>query len=298
MNGLYQTTRGYLNCLCELTGWNVCLFDPHCLWQTLDQFSLHFENELVHSIDYCLQIKSHHRLWRRCIICKWRALDKLKETHQPFYGECCFGVGEYLYPLILNGDVVAYISVYGFHPRQMSGLQQTLISNCLGLHAEDYQTLLQETLSPSPPNHEQMNAMLAVLGQLLMDLIAHHRETHPENLRPDTNHTHLLPAMQAIDYIRELYMNPIQISDIANFCHVSESYLQHVFKKAYGYSPHELLIRIRLEHVCKLLIETDLPVYAIAPRAGFSDPNYLSAVFSKRYGITCLQYRRKYSQQE
>jgi LacI family transcriptional regulator len=54
-------------------------------------------------------------------------------------------------------------------------------------------------------------------------------------------------------------------------------------------------MRIRMERVKTLLVETDLPLAAIAKRAGFNYIEYLNEAFKKRVGTTPGKYRKEAS---
>ena len=49
--------------------------------------------------------------------------------------------------------------------------------------------------------------------------------------------------------------------------------------------------RRKLEEVCRLLRETDLPIGEIAARCGFPVQTHLNAVFRRTYGTTLRAYR-------
>ncbi|MDY2850769.1 MAG: helix-turn-helix transcriptional regulator, partial [Candidatus Borkfalkiaceae bacterium] len=57
---------------------------------------------------------------------------------------------------------------------------------------------------------------------------------------------------------------------------------------------HSYIQNERLEYAEELLKTTDLPVSAIAVKAGIPDYNYFSKVFRKRTGISPKAYRDKF----
>ena len=117
------------------------------------------------------------------------------------------------------------------------------------------------------------------------------------NEHSEMNDIWRLPAIQAMEYINRLFAMDLQVGDIARFCHVSESYLHHIFKRAYQCGPYEMILTRRLEKVKHLLATSELPIFAVAQKCGFSDANYLSAVFHKKFRTTCSKYRKRMREQ-
>ena len=66
-----------------------------------------------------------------------------------------------------------------------------------------------------------------------------------------------------------------------------------VFRAAVlGRSPNEEINRVRIEHVCRFLRDSDLSLDQIAARTGFATSQYMLEVFRKTTGVTPGNYRR------
>ena len=57
-------------------------------------------------------------------------------------------------------------------------------------------------------------------------------------------------------------------------------------------SPNEEINRVRIEHVCRFLRDSDLSLDQIAARTGFAKSQYMLEVFRKATGVTPGNYRR------
>jgi AraC family transcriptional activator FtrA len=66
------------------------------------------------------------------------------------------------------------------------------------------------------------------------------------------------------------------------------------FRKTYNMSPLEWLTECKLDVVKVLLETTDLPVEAIAPKAGFDNPVTLRHHFKRSLSITPTRYRETF----
>ena len=47
----------------------------------------------------------------------------------------------------------------------------------------------------------------------------------------------------------------------------------------------------RMEQAARLLIETNEKSYVIAQKVGYTDPNYFSYVFKRKFGVSPSKYR-------
>lgn len=98
---------------------------------------------------------------------------------------------------------------------------------------------------------------------------------------------------KAIRYIRDHFMEPINIDSIADSVALSPRTLQRRFHDHLGRSPEAELIRMRLDHAKYLLQSTNFPVAKICQRIGFASPQYFMRVFRRELGLTPNQYRQK-----
>ena len=81
-------------------------------------------------------------------------------------------------------------------------------------------------------------------------------------------------------------------SALAAALKVSRRYLEIRFKEVKGEGIAEAIRRRKLEEVCRMLKETDLPIGEIATRCGFPVQTHLNAIFRRNYGTTLRAYRQ------
>lgn len=92
-----------------------------------------------------------------------------------------------------------------------------------------------------------------------------------------------------LSYIEENYQNKITLNDIAGHIHLCESECTRLFKRHMNTTLFAFLQEYRIERSLEFL-QADLPVSAVADKAGFSDPNYYSKVFAKIKGCSPREY--------
>lgn len=100
----------------------------------------------------------------------------------------------------------------------------------------------------------------------------------------------------AVRFIREHACDGITVADVLAELPLSRSVFERRFVKIFGLTPKAEILRTQLDRVKRLLAETDLPLKQIASRTGFIYPEYLSAAFKERTGLTPGQYRRSAQQ--
>ena len=80
---------------------------------------------------------------------------------------------------------------------------------------------------------------------------------------------------------------------VANELELSKDYVSTMFKKRMGIGQNEYLTIMRMEYAGYLLKTTNLKVYQVAKRAGYSTSDYFSRLFKLYANMTPASYRRE-----
>jgi LacI family transcriptional regulator len=99
-------------------------------------------------------------------------------------------------------------------------------------------------------------------------------------------------AASAVEFIRLNACAGITVADVAQHLKVSRRLAELRFREACGRSILEEIRHYRLERVCTLLRETNLPIGEIGQRCGYETETYLKALFKARFGMTMRAYRK------
>jgi LacI family transcriptional regulator len=97
----------------------------------------------------------------------------------------------------------------------------------------------------------------------------------------------------ALRLIRDQAPAGVRIDDIARQVGLSRSVLQRRFRGQLHRSMHQEILNVRISHARELLATTEIPLAAVAERAGFKHQEYLGAVFRARIGKTPAQVRNE-----
>ena len=97
----------------------------------------------------------------------------------------------------------------------------------------------------------------------------------------------------AVRFIREHACDGINVNDVVKQSPLSRRVFESRFRKAVGRTAHEEIVRVRINRVKQLLVETDLTLGAIGTRTGFRHVEYLTVAFKRTTGATPTQFRKQ-----
>lgn len=93
-------------------------------------------------------------------------------------------------------------------------------------------------------------------------------------------------------YIDTNINRPVSNNQLAQQIFRSIDYCIKVFKAAYGTTPYDYQIHVKIEAAKQLLRNTQLPVSNIAAAVGYNDPQYFSNLFKAKCGVSPRAYRK------
>ena len=152
----------------------------------------------------------------------------------------------------------------------------------------DSKAIFAKNFDPYHPL-KQFNSLVEFEKELTRICVAISRSIQEQRV-----HASKAVVSSVMEYIQENFANPtLNVETISRSFHISASYLSRIFKKETDESLIGYLTDLRLEEATKLLLTTNEKSYAVAQQVGYSDPNYFSYVFKKKYGIAPTRYRKK-----
>lgn len=95
----------------------------------------------------------------------------------------------------------------------------------------------------------------------------------------------------AIAYMKQYYMEPLSLQEVAGLCGYSTAYFSRCFKEQSGVNFVQYLMKIRIGNAKKLLKDSELNIAEICEKTGFQSLSYFSTAFKKECGKTPQQYR-------
>jgi AraC family transcriptional regulator len=100
---------------------------------------------------------------------------------------------------------------------------------------------------------------------------------------------------RVLDYVQAHLDQPLSLEALAQQTGYNPYHFTRLFRRAMGESPHQFVLRLRVEQAQRLLAETSLPLAEIAAACGFAHQSHLTQVFKRYLGLTPRAYRRERS---
>lgn len=114
----------------------------------------------------------------------------------------------------------------------------------------------------------------------------------PSFLKPAVNAKLSRINQQRIsEFIAANFTSKLTVSELAELCGLSQGYFITAFTNTFGERPHQFLIKRRLDHAQRLLVESDMQIAEIALLSGFSSQSHLTASIRRTRGLTPNQVR-------
>lgn len=143
------------------------------------------------------------------------------------------------------------------------------------------------------------NTLLDFEMDMLQKWLIHISLSFRERLISARNRSAKSFIFKAKEYIHDNYSNEeLSLDNMCKILGVSNSYFSTIFKKETGNSFIGYLTEYRMEQAARQLIETDEKSYVIANNVGYTDPNYFSYVFKRKFGVSPSKYRVEHTKGE
>jgi len=191
-------------------------------------------------------------------------------------------------------DVHQYLhKAYPENVRFGSALEAHINSRYLLEKREDNEELwnltdgiIKEEKGVEPYAKEIVNQKVIELLLLLARKNRSFDHSQDEETRTRGNQIH-----KGIVYIEKNYAEKFSIGDIASEIGMSETHFRRLFNETMRMPPSSYVNMIRIQHACRMLAETDLPVELIAEKAGYASVSTFNRNFKEFMGETPLKWK-------
>lgn len=236
-----------------------------------------------HRCDFCSKVKALGSPYEKsCIANDFRLINRrVFEERNPFEHECHAGGSELAVPFFNRDRYIGMVLCGPFRRED---------SRCAYPETEQQFTALP-LLTPE----------LATAYARLLTIVAAHLLPKLEKLEEQIYYTSDKDTVSderilaAIRYMELNFKRKIRREKLASVAALSESRFSHLFRCETGLNYREYLLRIRLQEACRLLRGTELTILEIAQQVGIDSQSRLAAMLKRRFQVTPLEYRRKYS---
>jgi AraC family transcriptional regulator len=104
-----------------------------------------------------------------------------------------------------------------------------------------------------------------------------------------------LPQAQFVtvqEYVMAHLDRNLSLQELANLVDLNPHYFCRLFKAACGLTPHQYLLKSRVDRAAQLLRSSQLPIAEVAQKVGFYDQSRFTQVFQRWMGVTPKHYQK------
>ncbi len=153
------------------------------------------------------------------------------------------------------------------------------------LESVDYwlKKLLQPVITNFPDDTEHMLTRVMMLQSVLAEIINFSSQLN------DSDNEWLLNAKMILNSVS--LNSAVEWSEISGNMYLSSDRFRKKFQNLEGISPFNYLVKRRCDEACRLLQQTELPLYEIAEKLGYYDESHFCRRFKNMIGISPSDYR-------
>ena len=96
---------------------------------------------------------------------------------------------------------------------------------------------------------------------------------------------------KVFSHVRENIARDLSVTELAQVVGMSQYYFSKLFKMSTGTTPHQYVMRQRVERAQEILRETPTALAEVATQVGFETQSHFTSVFRKLVGATPKHYR-------
>ena len=130
-----------------------------------------------------------------------------------------------------------------------------------------------------------------VLGWVVGRLHSTWAELLSDDRKPEELNDYRLERV--LEFMQHNFAQDLSLAELAREAGISRFHFIKLFRKKCGITPHQYLIKLRMENAAKLLQSGNLRINEIAIRCGYQNAAHFSTAFQKYFAQTPVTYRRK-----
>lgn len=105
-------------------------------------------------------------------------------------------------------------------------------------------------------------------------------------------------VQKACRYIETYCTSNITIKDVSAAIYVSPPYLQRIFPKVIGKTPHQYMMECRHQKARQMLVQTSVTMEEVARQCGFVNNAHFSTTFKNLEGVSPSSFRKSHGRAE
>ncbi len=230
---------------------------------------------------FCSLVQQNKEVRKRCVQNDAEAFEIVKNTQEIYIYKCKFGLYEAVAPLYHFGVLSGYLMMGQTLDTKEDS--KAYVYDEASKYIKDKEYLKKEIDRIPSSSRDKILSCIS-----LMNICAEYISLSNRLNLTDQNLAHEIKK-----YINQNFAAKITLESLSNRFFYSKTTIMNTFKSTYGLSINQYLQDTRLAHALEMLQQANYSIRDISERCGFSDQNYFTKVFSKKYGTTPSAYQKK-----
>ena len=237
---------------------------------------------------FCLKLRQASNA-RFCLECDRKYVAIVNEQRRSLKYYCWAGLREYIVPIILDGEILAFIScgqVLDAPPgeEEWAATCQTLTD--LGFDSASSKDLFFASRVIPPQTQKDLMTLLELFGNYIA--YAQYQILLSETSQQSRT------VERSISFIRNHFTEPISLDDVAKAACTSKRNLTRLFQAKTGMTVLGYIQDLRIEKACLQLQDGEMTCTQVAFESGFGSVQQFNRVFHKIKLCTPQAWQRHY----
>ena len=230
--------------------------------------------------DFCQKVQRKPKNKNRCIDADLKAFETVRKTGEAYSYKCHCGLIEIVAPIYNYGILSGYV-IMGQITDSKSSSEENILQKS-EIYFENREQLKKAVQNIPVVRKDELDSYVNIL-QLIAEYM-----TQTNRMAPKSKDL----ASGTRKYISNNFDKKLTVEYMCDIFGCSRTTLMNTFKERYGVTIGEYINSCRLEKAEQMLLKTNESIKKIAVVCGFSDQNYFSKVFVRRFSCTPTQFRK------
>jgi AraC-like DNA-binding protein len=192
--------------------------------------------------------------------------------------------GRVWHGVVIPESALLDLLAHGVRPWQLQLPSKVITLRCADI-ASRMRTLVAES------KHEALASQFAIDALARLLLVAILRNLEPSQVQSTWVPLPPRQLREILNHIDANLESDIRLAELAQIHGWSPYYFCRIFKKSTGLTPHQYVLRQRVEKAKNLLGNSSLDLSNVALEAGFANQSHFGTIFRRFTGYTPKQYR-------
>ncbi|MBQ8783864.1 MAG: PocR ligand-binding domain-containing protein [Clostridia bacterium] len=229
---------------------------------------------------FCKRVQQTPQSRKRCVDADLKAFEKVRKTGEAYSYKCHCGLIEIVAPIYNYGILSGYVIMGQITDSKISS-EQNIVEKSRQYF--DGKEQLNSAVKNIPViKQDELQSYVNIL-QLIAEYM-----TQTNRMAPKSKDL----ALGIRKYIGNNFDKKLTVELMCEIFGCSRTTLMNTFRDRYGITIGEYINNCRLERAEQMLLKTNESIKNIAVECGFSDQNYFSKVFIRRFGVTPTKFRK------